>query len=478
MARYKPKHYNQQTINFSNLMGGLFLASNPESIPDNCLARADNVEYGVLLNQLQTVPGVNVLSDIGGNGGSLWYDELHSVFLFNVGQNLYFSTDGTDKILLGTLTGIKNPVFCLYGDYVLIASGGQIQQFNGTTLYIVLGSPLSHAVAHRRGRVLAYNINSDVLNYSAIGDHTNWVNTPSDPSSSQFADVGYKDSSLIACVIPLSSDLIVIKTSGVAYRVVSEEDFANLTIVEGAQKAYAGNQFSGVGVLNHAYFVGREGFNSFSTVQEYGAIKLDEPSPGSAINTAIIRNVDQNSQVWHVTSRKQIWVKAQNDNSIYIYHYLLNSWTKRKFQFQISDVAFKGHDVYIVYGSKIAKLDDTIAKDNNVDIVSKIATKSFTPQLRAILLKKVVFDIFSINAGQGLLQVGDKVNEIFTINPATPLAINDSVLAYSNTRPSVSSTFDHKYIRRSASLKYLNVRITVSSGSMAIRNISVDKVEV
>jgi hypothetical protein len=233
------KHPAQFTIGIDNIMGGLCLIANPESIPDGTVAQMDNWEYGVLLNQPQVCPGVVTVYDMGMTVDTIFYDEANDVWTASSGTGLY-TTDLATHSSIGTLTGNYKPVYALYDDIVLVASGGQIQKIaSGTTLSTVEGSPLSHYVAHNNGRVEAFNINSDVKNYSAIGDYTGWTNNPSDPSSAQFVYVGYKDASQIACTIKLATDSIVIKTSGSVYRIVNENDFANIASYPAAQKAVA-----------------------------------------------------------------------------------------------------------------------------------------------------------------------------------------------------------------------------------------------
>jgi hypothetical protein len=471
------KHPAQFTIGIDNIMGGLCLMANPESIPDGTVAQMDNWEYGVLLNQPQVCPGVVSQYDMEMDAETLFYDAVHEVYYCSSGTNLY-STDLTAKTLLGTLTGNYKPIYALYDNVVLVASGGQIQKIaSGTTLSTVAGSPLSHYVAHNNGRVEAFNINSDVKNYSAIGDYAGWTNNPSDPSSAQFVYVGYKDASQIACTIKLATDSIVIKTSGSVYRIVNENDFANIASYPAAQKAAAYNQYSGLSLLNKAFFIGAEGFNSFGTTDAYGSVKVDDPSPGYMINGWYVRNIDQNVRVWHVPSRKQVWCKTNNQNEILIYHYGINAWSKRQFKYPINDVCCVGFDVYIAYGTKIAKLDETIDTDDGTHFAATIASKRYLPKHKKYLMKYVNLVTYNFFAGNYILQVGNKIFPV-AFGATGDIADTDSDIADTDSDPVNPSNYTEKKKRTRKRTKAIQVVLTVQTGRIAIRTMSIDVVEI
>jgi hypothetical protein len=477
MAIQSTKHPAQFTISMQNIMGGLCLLANPESIPDGTLAQMDNWEYGIYLNQPQVVPGIAPLFDMTINADTIFYDTIHSVWLASSGTNLY-TTDLSTKTLIGALTGIYKPIYALYDTYVLIASGGQIQKWDGTTLTTIVTSPLSHWVANRSGRVEAYNINSDVKNYSAIGDINGWTNNTSDISSAQFVDVGYKDASQIACTIPLATDSIVIKTSGTVYRVISENDFTNISVVQAAQKTNAYNQYSGLALMNKAFFVGIEGFNSFSTVTDYGAVKVDDPSPGYMVNGWLSHHIDSTSRMWHLPSRKQVWCKTSNQNEVLIYHYTLNTWSRRYFKYPLRDVATIGTDVYIGYGTKIGKLDDTIGTDDGYDMQAIMASKRYLPKRKKYLMKRVNFITHNILLGDLVMSVGGKIFPVDFTKPSGDIAIEDDDIAIEDSDPVVSNNFSTIRKRTRKRTSAVQVIITVRSGRTAIRDLSIDVVEV
>jgi hypothetical protein len=473
MPTQATKHPNQFIIGMNNIMGGLCLIANPESIPEGTLAQFDNWEYGTLLNQPQVCPGVVSQYDMTNDAETLFYDEVHDIWYCSTGTSLY-STNLITKTLLGTLTGAYRPIYSLYDDVVLVASGGQIQKItSGTTLATVAGSPLSHWVAHNNGRVEAFNINSDVKNYSAIGDYNGWMNNPADISSAQFVNIGYKDAGKIACTIKLSTDSIVIKTNGSVYRIQNENDFTNIAVVPAAQKAGAFNHYSGLALLNKAYFVGPEGFNSFGTVQAYGSVSVDEPSPGYMINGWYVVNVPENARVWHVPCRKQVWCKTSNQNEILIYHYGLNAWSRRQFRHTINDVVVKGNDVYIAYGTKVAKLDDGVSTDDGEIYISTLVTKRYIPTSKKYIMKRVKFVTYNFISGDYVLTVGGKIFPT-VFNSTSDIADTDNDIA--DTDMDIVSPYEDFAVKRKRTRKRaraIQVVVTVNSGRIAIRDIGI-----
>lgn len=473
------KHPSQVTIGMGNIMGGLCLIANPESIPDGTVAQMDNWEYGTLLNQPQVCPGVVSQHDLGSTVDTLFWDEVNHVWYCSSGTTVYKLPENlSSHTSLGTLTGAYKPVYALYDNVTLLASGGQIQKIaDGTTLSTVAGSPLSHYVAHNNGRVEAFNINSDVKNYSAIGDYNGWTNNTADISSAQFVDVGYKDASQIACTIKLATDSIVIKTNGSVWRVSSENYFAEISVVPAAQRTAAFNHYSGLSLMNKAFFIGQEGFNSFGTTDAYGSVKVDDPAPGHMINGWYVQNVDVNARVWHVPCRKQIWCKTNNSQEVLIYHYGINAWSKRQFKYAINDVVTKGNDVYIAYGTKIARLDDSIDTDDGTHFTAVIASKRYLPKRKKYLMKYVNLLTYNFFPGNYILEVGNKIFPVVYGTTDDPADI-DPDPADTDSDPADASSYTVKKKKTRKRTTAVQVIVKVQTGRLAIRDLSVDVVEV
>ena len=452
-------------LNIQSFLKGLVYTANPESIPDEALVQADNFEFDQYTGSIRTAPGMRVLVTEAGDIGAGFYDMTHAVHLFNVGTSLY-KTDLTTSTLIGTMTGSSKPIFCLYDTKVLIASGGQLQSWDGTTLSTIADAPVCHYVSYRKGRAVAFNITNDLLSFSAIGDYTAWTNAPADNSSGQSINIGYKDASSICSVAEQSQDLLIFKSSGRLYRMVG--DFPDEAVYEVSQTAYSANQYSAVSIVNNTFFVGQMGIWGTGTTQSYGDIDMVET--GANINPQVILQVDTSAQIWHVYPRRQLWIKTQNDKSVYIFHYNTGAFTRRTFKYQISDVWCEGNKVYVAYGTKIAVIDTTIATDDDTAIVAQLKSKRWVATSLALFVTRILFETSNIIAGDFILKVGTK-----TIAQSTgitgDIASLDTDIAALDTDPAVDSSFTRIFQRVGIWGSSLDITFTVNTGTIAVRNI-------
>ena len=179
------------------------------------------------------------------------------------------------------------------GEY-LIASGGKLQRLRGRKnprLETIAGSPeYSRQVFVRSGRVGVVTGNNTVR-FSAIGDCNSWENDPSDDSTAQYVEIGYKDGMQIDAVMPLSRDLIVFKSpenepdKGIIYRLTGE--YPDWAVLEVAHNTGTYSARSAVNVGNDIYFAGVSGVASLSAVTNYGEIQANMPD--RKVNAALSR---------------------------------------------------------------------------------------------------------------------------------------------------------------------------------------------
>ena len=457
---------------------GLNWSSPQETIADGELYQAENVEYNYINNALKSCPGTEIKLTAGGDIKT-GYSYLGAT-LYNVGTSLY-STDFSSSTLLGTLTGSDDPAYAQWDNKVLIASGGQLQIYDGETLSTIAGSPLSTYVTDRKGRVLAYTTASDVLNYSGVGDHTNWINNPADPSSSQFIDVGYKDGNPIAAIDTLSNDIIVYKApasgevKGRVYRVLNE--YPDWQVDELSRTTHC---FNAVSVGNNAFFVGYGGFLNLAGVQEYGDINVIEA--GRNINNYLIGNMDANAKLWLVQNKKQIWMKTQNDKRVYIYHYVSRypdgrgAFTVRTFHNQLHDVWCVGNEVYIAYGNKIARLDETKDTDDGVQMTGTITGQNRVPSRRFIVIQRS-FMAKNIIPGNLTFTVGKRTENISFLS-SSPDVYGNTDDIYGNTDDIMANDFTEFRDMGGGGNRSVTVSIVIQSGSIELRQADYDYVEV
>ncbi|WP_094603463.1 hypothetical protein SPSIL_015210 [Sporomusa silvacetica DSM 10669] len=462
---------------------GLDWSKNPESIPDGALVQAENTEYDHADGALRTVAGVTIKLDVGMTIDTLFYDHRHSVFYFSSGTSLY-RTDLATYTALGALEGASRPVYCRYGEVCLVASGGLLQSIvGGTVLSTLIGSPpVSHYVTSRAGRVIAFSTASDIVNYSAIGDHTSWTNVSSDTSSAQFVNVGYKDPGNIIAIDFLSKVMVVYKQYGRAYKIISApEDTTNFAVEPVSETASCLSMFATVNIDGYSLYLGQAGLMAFIPTQDYGDVAPREV--GLNINAWIAKNIDSNCQLWHVQSKKQIWVKTQNDKRVYLYHYIpryddgRGAFTVRSFTHDISDVCEVGSDVYVAYGGKISILNMLVDTDDGVQLQTVIKGANRLAKKHAILIMSKLLITRNIIAGYGTLTIGKKSRTVTFSASGQKIYFNTAKL-YSSALRLYSSAYTRYYKVSGGSNKSVQITLIVPKGAVAIRQLDYDYLEV
>ncbi len=462
---------------------GLNWAKNAESIAPTELSEAENCEYDYAAGYLRTVEGVSIVLDAGKSVDSLFYDKYHNVFYYSSGVNLYVTSDFKTSSLLGSLTGTNKPVYAMYNDICIVASGAKLQAVSGgSTLQTISGSKdKNDYITTRVGRALAYSTSDDYLYYSAIGDYTAWTNDSSDTSSAQFIKIGYKDAGHIVAVDFLSKVIMVYKENGRAYKVVGEPQDSYYAVEAVSQTAFCGSTRAAVDVGDKAYYLGDAGFMSFVPTNDYGDIEpFDE---GVNINQWLINNLDSDCQVWHIIPKKQIWIKTQNDKRVYIYHYVpcysdeRGPFTIRTFSNQINDVCCVDKKVYIAYGNKIGILDGSIDTDDSQQIVTVIKSGNRLAQEHFILVMSRLLVTSNIISGNGFITCGKKTQDI-TLNADSPSIYGNDTVIYNDTDNIYADSYTSTYKVGGGANKSVQIKLQIEKGAIGLRELHYQYLEV
>ena len=191
-------------------------ASSVEEIGENQLAEAVNLEIDIATGRLMTVAGtVDILT---AEISAAIYDSINDLILIvsNDGEVKVSDLSGNmGSLSVGKLSGGLYPKYCAWENGVLIASGGQLQYFNGREL-LTLDSPPANEVFVRNGRAVISS--GSTLRYSGVGDETDWAEDNNRENASKFIEIGYKDGGEIIGVIPLAQDIFILKDNKRAYR--------------------------------------------------------------------------------------------------------------------------------------------------------------------------------------------------------------------------------------------------------------------
>lgn len=474
------------TRDMQGFRGGLDLSAPPESISDACAVRLENCEFSPSDGGLQTVPGVRIVYENSGieDIESLYYNRARKEYYFVIDGRMFRTLDFSSATDIGKVSGPGVCHYAMFGNTCLIASGGCLQYISNEGLLLdVTGSPSRcDGVSVRTGRVITFSTDSDLLQYSAVGDYTSWENKPNDVSSAQSVNVGYKDSGALIAVDFLSSAIIAYKEAGQAYKIVgddpSDSNFACLPI---SQTAYCADTDATLSIDSKAYYLGQAGFMSFTPTNAFGDIApFDE---GLNINPALVGNIDSSCRLWHIPSRKQIWIKPQNDGLIYIYHYIPRSsdgrgvFTSRQFAYNLHDVIDDGKHIYIAYGRKIGVLDKNLDTDDDTQIVTKIVGANRLASERFILVMKCLLVTHNNIEGSGTVKVGKKpkpvsfaAKELTLANATKPLASANECI--------ISSDYSKWFKVGGGSNSNVQPEIIVNKGSVSIRQFHYKYLEV
>lgn len=461
---------------------GLDWSTSPENIPDGALVQAEQCEYDHADGSLRTVEGVVIKFDAGVPVETMFYDHKNAIYLFSSGNSLY-KTDLATKTLVGTLTGSSKPIYCSFGDVVLIASGGLLQTLSGgSTLTTINGSPpVSHYVTGRQGRVVAFSLASDVVNYSSIGDYTNWTNTSNDPSSGQFLDVGYKDPGNVIAVDFLAQVLLVYKAYGRAYQVIGEPGESGFSCLMISETASCLSANATCNVDGKSYYVGQAGFMSLTPTDRYS--KIEPTESGLNINAWIARNIDSNCRLWHVQSKKQIWCKTQADKRVYLYHYIprysdgRGAWTARQFSIDLNDVCCVGSSVYVAYGNKIGLLSKTTDLDDAMQIQTVIKGQNKLARQHNIVVMNWLFVSNNILPGSGVITVGKKQRNI-TFTASSPKVYGNKTKVYGNKTKVYASAYSRLSKVGGGAPRNVQLALLVTKGAISLRKFDYTYIEV
>ncbi len=141
--------HQQQTVTRKDFTGGLNTTSVPELIKDNQLAECINMELNRNTGALQTCCGTAMLfkTPPGVRADSLFFDEINNVYLLCDEQTrkVYKTrlvdmkgVEPSDCVCLGDLSGDGKPMAAMWEDGLLVASGGELQYWDGTEFYAIV----------------------------------------------------------------------------------------------------------------------------------------------------------------------------------------------------------------------------------------------------------------------------------------------------------------------------------------------------
>lgn len=526
MARSGNKHGERaQVVQMSTFSGGLAMDRPAELLDVTELAQADNLHFDVTTGALQTVPGLRPRHQAEGEIQSMFWSTLFGRWLFVIDGKLYLSDmaandknysvvswtksvlESTESVyhiptnndvFLGELAGASVPSFMEFGRKVCIASGGNLQVWDGAELKSVEAKKpesdedlLFDLIFVWGKRLLGAKSGDDTLYFSAVGDPEDWSfsavagDTPSsseeDLSLAQWAQIGYLDSARIVAMGMIAQDLIVCKRtadgSPIVYRLTGRFEDNSLAVQEINRTSDVYNSRCLVQANNDLFYFGSDGFQGFSTVQQYGDIKMADV--GRRMNILLARQGNPGAKMWHIRPYGQVWIQPSKGREVYIYHYAIGAFTVRKFFEPPSAICVVGDEIYVAVGNRVLQVDSEYRKDSWGYSLNPVAKSKKFRGRNAFIIKGIT----AKTSGEDNLDAEVRIGRL-----AVPLrAERKGKQIYGNVDPIFENT--EQIYRGSRQMgitrKRTNVRmeecqmeLIVRSGRMTLDAVEIDMVEV
>lgn len=400
MAVLSTKHARQQQLSLTDFSGGLNTSTSMSGIEANQLYDVLNMELDSVTNRLRTVSGtVDVLNTPDITIVAAAWDEINDKAILVASDKKVYAADLTGKTQIGTLSGNLYPICASWEDGLLIASGGKLQYYNGSTLVTLSESPNSTSVYTRAGRVVVTTENE--VHYSGVGDETNWTEDTGDYSSSVWVEAGYKDGGKFVGMASLSQDMLIFKDNRRVYRLSGE--YPDWSIAEVSRNVECLGRNAFVSIAGTVVVLGRNEVQALQPTSEYGDVKPE------GIGTRVTRELSYLSSstlVRFVPPLSQIWFIGSNGN-VLVLDTNHNAWFKRKFNSDVVDVVSVGNTVYIVKPDRISMLQESTFHDNGKPLAWKFQAKRIEGH-NEYLLKRTQVSImpFTSDMYSGYVKVG------------------------------------------------------------------------
>lgn len=399
MAYQVRKHEAKQVIEFSDNSGGINISKEPDKIADNECVDATNFQFNFYSGKFCTRPAIDTPIDTESQPVThIWHDASTRLTYFFVGGANQKKTikmlNGAGVITtLGQTTGTIDKPKCLnFGGNVFIASGRKLQAYlsqpppwlvsqrnrlvtlDGSSVAdgVLNDSPNVDVLYYKSGRLVCAASGDDTIYYSSVGDALSEkaigidYDDPDDESSAKYiSNVGADDAGKFLTIVPMSTDIVVFKTSGNVYTVSGEAPNWYISLVGTNSDAVGANAI--VPFANDIAFVSTQGLRKLTNSATYGNYSTEEF--GQKCNPSIMDGVS-NPWISDLRDRRQMIVAKNNYDDLYVFHYNLGAFTKWHFGDATINGMAETQNGVLVAGARngqgfIAYLNDTISHDFN-----------------------------------------------------------------------------------------------------------------
>lgn len=388
--RLSTKHPNQQRVAYTDFSGGLNTTSAVEALAQNELAVAINVCLDKSTGLLRTVDGTDtLLSDGTKEFDCLMCDPSdNTILVTDLDGNVYKVGNTLTKI--GDLTGTNHASYATWKDGLVIASGGKLQYFHGSTLETISESPEAcNGVFVRDGRVWTWHDDRIVL--SGVGDEHSWTHDNNNASSSQYVDIGYKDRGNIKGIVALSSDVVVFKDNGHAYHLMGQ--YPDWQVKSIGRQIGIKSYGSCLSVGNSVLVLGDGKIQQVSVTDDYGEMSATDIS--RKVKTEV-SNMAANVRMRYVSGREEVWfleeVAQDAPGEFLVLDVARGAFFHRRYNSVARDVCTMNEETYILKEHGLCKISsDNKMEDGGIPMEWKFALYAM-PSYNQSLLKRAFVD--------------------------------------------------------------------------------------
>ncbi len=512
MAHYFDRHINDlrrtNSIRFGDFSGGVNTSVSPEFIAENELAWAQNWEFDHLSGAIKGRDGTDTVLTLSGEPTAIFWNATQEAYLVSekvqTGESSFehrlyavTCTEGTwAEVLIGTLSGDLPPQFASFGDAgeTLVASGGELQQVAFDTGWSITDvSDLTSYEADgyenvqlncayvwtRHGHVGVGNVDSDVIQYSGLGDPGKWNCSASGADKGYFFQVGYKESLSTIAIVPLVTDLVVFKAApdgseGKAYRVISDPWDENFQVVLQASDAVCVAPRGACVVAGEAFYLDRRGLWGFGATSNYGDVAGREP--GQKLNKDISNALSYDGWCVPIPSKRAIFISPNNGEAIFVMNVINEAIFPWGFGFTVTAASDNGEEVLLCCGDKkLRKLNSMSFRDDEAFIPCSIKTATIT-NTRPYLIKRIGVAFIPITGVSGRVQLG-RIRRDFSFGAVSDVAREDRDLARMDE--DILNTEDSQIIsyRTNGRFEEGSMILSITNGKFLLRYIFVEMAE-
>lgn len=405
--------HNATAVSFRDFTGGINVAVNGEQIAENELQVCENFLYERDSLKLVGRGGLSApLFSFGSDIIGFYHDaDSNTIFVFLADQTVWQVIGDTGK-QIGSLTGGNIPVCCKFQNKLWIASGGKLQYTDYTDIYTVMTSYDCDIVFERFGRLAVTKAGQDNIYYSAVGDGTNWEDITNDDSSSKWLEVGYGDSGDIIAVVPLSADLMILKSNGNIYQLTGDRDWNTWVVTRIATGTAPVGTNCAVNIGQEVVYMSQTGMKMLSTTMDYGNIAT--AVIGDKFNRLLTKS-QYEPRMHYLRKLRTLLIQPTSDRSYLVaVNHALQAATVLRFPVAISDVTeTNDEDIYLAAGRYLYRWDNEFTTDNGEDITYKLKLRD-TIGANKLLVKSVDTMFHSEQSGTATVKVNHMTIEVPT----------------------------------------------------------------